>query len=195
MSITPLIPRPWLMPNLILVLFSHSSAFYVVFVQSYCNIKVHVSQTAGCSFTFLGFWTCIWFLVVDESKEAALIETGRFPFGLPIHESKVMDYCGHTLYYNAAKKQPVWVAELINQDSLKGNYGLHVFTLTYLTFHRITKQHMHIQLKLFLQVEYAKLKKNHLLANIMWHRSFVKWPCLFCCFSWWNNKTQSGTVW
>ena len=64
-----------------------------------------------------------------------------------------MDYSGHTLYYNAAKKQPVWVAELINQDSLKGNYGLHVFTLT---FYRITKQYMHIKLKLFLQVECAK---------------------------------------
>ena len=67
-----------------------------------------------------------------------------------------MDYSGHTLYYNAAKKQPVWVAELINQDSLKGNYGLHVFTLPYLSFYRITKQYMHIQLKPFLLVECAK---------------------------------------
>lgn len=49
-----------------------------------------------------------------------ITDTGKFPFGAPVDVGQVKEYPGHTLYYDAARKQPVWVAELINKESIKG---------------------------------------------------------------------------
>ncbi|KAF6041403.1 EXOG [Bugula neritina] len=43
-----------------------------------------------------------------------------FPFGKPTDLRQVIDYTGHTLCYDVARKQPLWVSEILTKESLKG---------------------------------------------------------------------------
>ena len=44
---------------------------------------------------------------------------------------QTIDYPGHTLYYDAARKQPLWVAELFTKESLQGDKEIIFYYVMY----------------------------------------------------------------
>ncbi|XP_067937653.1 nuclease EXOG, mitochondrial-like [Watersipora subatra] len=44
----------------------------------------------------------------------------KFPFGEPKDMRRTLHYSGHTVYYDFAKKQPLWVSQVLTKESLKG---------------------------------------------------------------------------
>lgn len=49
-----------------------------------------------------------------------IVVTDKFPFGKPVDLRQVIHHSEHTLYYDAARKQPLWVSEVFTKQSLQG---------------------------------------------------------------------------